>query len=212
MVHAYENYLNESMNVSTSSQESVSKVRKWKEVKTKKVDASQRKVEMEKIKLDTSLLNDYIYVPKIDEIDLIEKIKTKVHSWIFNFALHTTFQANIQGPQYEENWYIDSGCSCHMTTCKDILRDFRKLEHAGVSLAYVERLKYNLISVSELVVGTSNQVIFDVEGWVISNKETKEVLLKSKRKGDILTLDMKPIVDIHSVCLLLKASADLSWL
>ena len=54
-------------------------------------------------------------------------------------------------------------------------------------VAYVEGLKHNLISVSQLVVGTGNQVIFDEEGSIISNKQTKEILLKSKRKGDRIT-------------------------
>ena len=38
--------------------------------------------------------------------------------------------------------------------------------------------------------GTGNQVDFDEEGSVISNNETKEVMLKSKRNGDMFTLDI----------------------
>nr|KAJ0201163.1 hypothetical protein LSAT_V11C600337180 [Lactuca sativa] len=70
-----------------------------KEVKTKKVDVSQQKVKKQKIKVETSPLNDYISIPKDDEFDLIDKIKTKV----------------LCDEQYGENWYIDSGCPCHMT-------------------------------------------------------------------------------------------------
>ena len=79
-------------------------------------------------------------------------------------------------------------------------------------VAYIEGLKHNLVNVSQLVVGTGNQVVFDEEGIFISNKDTKEVLLRSKRKGDMFTLDMKPIVGVPSVCLLSNASSDLSWL
>ena len=79
-------------------------------------------------------------------------------------------------------------------------------------VAYVEGLKHNLISLSQLVAGKGNQVLFYEEGSTISNKETKEVLLNSKQKGDMFTLNMKPIVGIPFVCLLLKTSSDLSWL
>lgn len=124
-----------------------------------------------------------------------------------------------------------------MTGRKENLRDFRKLENAGVVMfgnnqkynmkrygkvtnrnfivsrfAYVKGLKHNLISASQVVVGTGNQVLFDKEESVISKKETKEVLIKSKRKGDMFTLDIKPIVAKPSIFLLLKASSDLSWL
>ena len=102
---------------------------------------------------------------------------------------------------------------------KENLRDFRKLDNVGVvkflnnqkwkvkgiekvmngkfkvnKVVYVKGLKHNLMSISQLIIGTRNQVFFDEEGSVIWNKETKEVLLKSKRKGDMLTLDIKPIV------------------
>ena len=34
--------------------------------------------------------------------------------------------------QYDMKWYIDSGCSRHMTGKKENLRDFRSLENGGV--------------------------------------------------------------------------------
>lgn len=43
-------------------------------------------------------------------------------------------------------------------------------------------------------------------------KNDKKVLLKSKREGYMFTLDMKPIVDLPSICLLLKACLDISFL
>ena len=139
--------------------------------------------------------------------------------------------------QYHAKWYIDSGCSRHMTGRKENLRDYRSLENAGVvkfgnnhkcqvkgygkvtngnftvnRVAYVEGLQHNLISVSQLVVGTGNQVVFNEEGSIIANAKTNEVLLKSKRYGDMFTLDIKPIVGKPAVCLLSKASNELSWL
>lgn len=63
-------------------------------------------------------------------------------------------------------------------------------------VAYVDGSKDNLISASQLVIGIANQVLFDEEGSVISNKETKQVLLNSMSKGDLFTVYIKPIVDI----------------
>ena len=75
-------------------------------------------------------------------------------------------------------------------------------------VVYVEGLKHNLISVSQLVVGTGNQVVFNKEGNIISKIATQEVLLKLKRNGDMFTLDIKPIVGKPSICLLSKAKSD----
>ena len=76
-------------------------------------------------------------------------------------------------------------------------------------VAYVKGLKHNL---SRLVVGTGNQVLFNEKGVKFQTKKQRKSLLKLKSKGDMFTLDMKPIVSIPSVCLLLKASSDHSLL
>jgi len=79
-------------------------------------------------------------------------------------------------------------------------------------VAYVEGLKHNLISVSQLCVKTGIKVLFDEYGSVIKNKKTKEVLLRSKRKGELYPLDMTPISGAPLICLLSKAHKDISWL
>lgn len=79
-------------------------------------------------------------------------------------------------------------------------------------VTYDEGLKHNLISISQLVVRNGNQALFDEEGSVISKKESKEVLLKSKRKGGMFTSYIKLIIGIPFVCLLSMATFDLSWL
>ena len=139
--------------------------------------------------------------------------------------------------QYDSQWYIDSGCSRHMTGRKEQLRDFRKLKDGGrvkfgnnhtaeikgygqitngeftiKRVAYVEGLKHNLKSVSQLVVGTGLKITFDDEGSVIEDKKTKNVILKSERKGEMFPLDMKPIIGKPSICLLTRAASDMSWL
>ena len=58
-----------------------------------------------KIKVENFPLKEYIFVPKTNEIDLIDKIKTIVLSLIFSSVLHTTFHANVQGPK--KSWGLD---------------------------------------------------------------------------------------------------------
>lgn len=73
------------------------------------------------------------------------------------------------------------------------VRGYGKITNGNFTVnrvAYVEDLQHNLISFSQLVVGTGNQVVFNEEHNVILNIWTKEVLLKSKRKGDMFTLNI----------------------
>ena len=79
-------------------------------------------------------------------------------------------------------------------------------------MAYVEGLQHNLISVSQLVVGTGLKVSFDDEGSEIFEKKSNNVLLKSKRKGEMYPLNLNPIRGKPAVCLLMKAHSDESWL
>ena len=79
-------------------------------------------------------------------------------------------------------------------------------------VAYVEGLQHNLISVSQLVIGIGLKASFDDEGSDIIEKDTKTVLLKSKRKGEMFPLNLNPIKGKHAIYLLMKASTDDSWL
>ncbi|KAI3740497.1 hypothetical protein L2E82_30955 [Cichorium intybus] len=124
-----------------------------------------------------------------------------------------------------------------MTGRKEYLRDYRNLDDAGNvrfgnnetcpirgygkitngqftinRVAFVEGLKHNLVSISQLVVGTGNVVTFNNQGSVITKEATNEVLLKSERKGSIFPLNLKPVTGGQSLCLLSKANSDVSWL
>ena len=143
----------------------------------------------------------------------------------------------LQDEQYDNQWYIDSGCSRHMTGKIEYLKDFRELQGAGYvkfgnnnlaeikgygkitngdftinKVAYVKGLKHNLISVSQLVVGTGLKVSFDEEGSEIEEKSTKQVLIKSTRQGELYPLDLTPITGKPNICLLSRATPDNSWL
>ncbi|KAI3767848.1 hypothetical protein L2E82_18277 [Cichorium intybus] len=146
-------------------------------------------------------------------------------------------QSVLRDEQYDPEWYIDSGCSRHMTGRKEELREYRSLTNGGKvsygnnatgnikgygmitngeisirKVAYVEGLQHNFISVSQLVVGTGLKVSFDEDGSELIEKESKKIILKSKRKGEMFPLDMRPIQGKPTICLLTKATNDDSWL
>lgn len=92
----------------------------------------------------------------------------------------------IHDEEYDSKFCIHNDCFCHTTQRKSHLREFRSLK-GGVSVkfgnneiaipkgyemitngevtiwkvAYVERLKHNIISVSQIVVSTCLKVSFD---------------------------------------------------
>ncbi|KAI3740016.1 hypothetical protein L2E82_30432 [Cichorium intybus] len=143
----------------------------------------------------------------------------------------------MRDEQYDSEWYIDSGCSHHMTGRREELQEYRSLRNGGIihygnnatgeikgygmitngkltirKVAYVEGLQHNLISVSQLVVGTGLKVSFDEDGSELIEKKTKKLVLKSKRKGEMFPLDMKPIKGKPAICLLTRGANDDSWL
>ena len=124
----------------------------------------------------------------------------------------------MRAEQYDPSWYVDSGCSGHMTGRRESLRDFRSIKNGGTirygnngrsplrgygsitngpvtikRVAYVEGLQHNLISVSRLVVGTGNCITFNDDGSRIIKNSTKEVLLHSPRQGPMFPLNLVPL-------------------
>lgn len=63
---------------SSLSQESNSSMKKWKEIPMMKDDGFQTKDGKVKINVEAFQLNGYISMRKVNEIDLIDNIKSKV--------------------------------------------------------------------------------------------------------------------------------------
>ena len=131
---------------SSSSEVSNTPVQRWHPISKERQSTKHEK----KVGESPKLSKNYISISLIDDVDLIDSFKTKIRSWDLNSKIHSLFQANNQGPkqpwvpkffqwlqvlcdeQYDEKWYIDSGCSRHMTGRKENLHDFRSLENVGV--------------------------------------------------------------------------------
>ncbi|KAI3690626.1 hypothetical protein L2E82_48771 [Cichorium intybus] len=78
-------------------------------------------------------------------------------------------------------------------------------------VAYVDGLKHNLISVSQLC-DNNHEVLFTKQRSIITDAKTKVILVNSDRLGNMYPLDMDLIYGKPDICLLSKASADISWL
>ncbi|KAJ9561689.1 hypothetical protein OSB04_006849 [Centaurea solstitialis] len=91
-------------------------------------------------------------------------------------------------------WYLDSGCSKHMTGNKHVLVDFK--EEAGPSV------KCQLCD-------KDHKVSFSKKDCKVKNRH-KKVILRGQRFRDVYTINMD--TSIENVCFMSRASSDINWL
>ncbi|KAJ9553923.1 hypothetical protein OSB04_017968 [Centaurea solstitialis] len=131
-------------------------------------------------------------------------------------------------------WHMDSGCSRHMTGIKSLLEDFKRFEGGHVAFGdnptggkisgkgkvskgkmtfddvyYVEQLRYNLLSVSQVcdkkfgVFFTDTECLILAPGFKI---DESQVMLRTPRKDNVYCLDIEDASSLSSLnCLFLKA-------
>lgn len=109
-------------------------------------------------------------------------------------------------------WYLDSGCSRHMTGSRDLLQEFVEKDGPQVTfgdnsrgktkgygtlligtvhihnVTYVDGLKHNLLSVSQFC-DRGYLVEFSTNICLVRNALTKQVLLTGFRNGNIYLAD-----------------------
>ncbi|KAJ9553048.1 hypothetical protein OSB04_017093 [Centaurea solstitialis] len=133
-------------------------------------------------------------------------------------------------------WHVDSGCSRHMTGIMSLLENFKRFKGGHVAFGdnpkggkvsgkgkiskgmmtfedvyYVEQLKYNMLSVSQ-VCDNKHRILFNDEECLILSPEFKIVdenmiLLRAPRKDNVYCLDLEDVSSKSSLsCLLSKAS------
>ncbi|GJR08461.1 ribonuclease H-like domain-containing protein, partial [Tanacetum coccineum] len=133
---------------------------------------------------------------------------------------------------------IDSGCSGSMTRDKDKLSDFKEFKGGYVAfgndskggrisgkgtiktscldfekVSYVEELKFNLLSVSQICDKKHNVLFTDKECLILSPKfkfvDEDLVILRAPRKNDVYSLDLKNIIPSGGVtCFIAKEIKD----
>ncbi|KAJ9536511.1 hypothetical protein OSB04_un000305 [Centaurea solstitialis] len=138
-------------------------------------------------------------------------------------------------------WHVDSGCSRHMTGIMSLLEDFKRFEGGHVAFGdnptggkisgkgkvskgkmtfddvyYVEQLRYNLLSVSQVcdrkfgVFFTDTECLILAPGFKI---DESQVMLRTPRKDNVYCLDIEDASSLSSLnCLFSKASVSESSL
>ncbi|GJS55558.1 putative ribonuclease H-like domain-containing protein [Tanacetum coccineum] len=145
-------------------------------------------------------------------------------------------------PQKEDQGYVNSGCSRHMTGNMSYLSDFKEFDGGYVTFRggakggkitgkgtlktgkldfedvyFVKELQFNLFSVSQMC-DKKNSVLFTDTGCFVLSPDFKladesQVLLKVPRKNNMYSVDMKNIIPKESLtCLVAKATLDESML
>ncbi|KAI3685421.1 hypothetical protein L6452_34663 [Arctium lappa] len=139
-------------------------------------------------------------------------------------------------------WHVDSGCSRHMTGNMSCLQDFKHINGGHVAFGdnltggkisgkgnvtkgkmtfedvyYVDQLKYNLLSVSQVcdkqhsILFTNTECMILAPGFKVVDESM--ILLRTPRKDNVYCLDMDNVVSDSSMnCLVSKASVDESSL
>ncbi|GJW19209.1 putative ribonuclease H-like domain-containing protein [Tanacetum coccineum] len=160
-----------------------------------------------------------------------------------NVDKETVFPVDKKGkPQQNDTGFVDSGCSRHMTGNITYLSDFKEFDggyvtfgggaHSGrisgkgslktdsldfEDVYFINELKFNLFSVSQMCDKKNYVLLFDTECLVLSLNFTfpdeNHILLKIPRKDNMYSFDMKNIVPKESLtCLVANATLDESML
>ncbi|GJS28116.1 retrovirus-related pol polyprotein from transposon TNT 1-94 [Tanacetum coccineum] len=131
-------------------------------------------------------------------------------------------------------WYLDSGCSKHMTGDRSRLRNFVKKfigtvrfgnDHFGAIMGYgdyvigdsvisrvyyVEGLGHNLFSVGQFC-DSDLEVAFRKHSCYVRDTDGVE-LIKGSRGSNLYTISVEDMMKSSPICLLSKASKNKSWL
>ncbi|KAI3707390.1 hypothetical protein L6452_25856 [Arctium lappa] len=130
-------------------------------------------------------------------------------------------------------WYLDSGCSRHMTGQRDLLTEYKEEKGPSVTfggngkgytrgfgvlsngtttfrrVAYVDGLKHNLLSISQLC-DKDYEVRFTKKACSVLNEKGK-LALSGHRRENVYVIDMDSTIT-ENLCFLSKASSDVNWL
>ncbi|KAI3735801.1 hypothetical protein L6452_15316 [Arctium lappa] len=131
-------------------------------------------------------------------------------------------------------WYLDSGCSKHMTGQKDMLTNFTEkycgtvryendqfspilgygdIQRKNITIkkvSYVEGLGHNLFSIGQFC-DKDLEVNFKAKRCSVRTEEGEELLVGT-RKSDLYTINLSDVQTDKQICLLSKASMQQSWL
>ncbi|KAJ9542631.1 hypothetical protein OSB04_029137 [Centaurea solstitialis] len=167
---------------------------------------------------------------KIEEVP--EEVPTQAPEASSSTTPEASTSATDSPSQDKGIWYLDSGCSRHMTGSKSVLSKYREERGPAVTfggngkgqtrgygtltngvttfkrVAYVEGLMHNLLSISQLC-DKNHKVSFSKKKCKVKNRR-KEVILTGVRHADIYIINMNTSTD--NFCFVSRASSDTNWL
>ncbi|KAJ9561670.1 hypothetical protein OSB04_006830 [Centaurea solstitialis] len=167
---------------------------------------------------------------KIEEVP--EETPTQAPEASSSTTPEASTSATDSSSQDKGIWYLDSGCSRHMTGLKSVLTNYREERGPAVTfggngkgqtrgygtltngvttfkrVAYVEGLMHNLLSISQLC-DKNHKVSFSKKKCKVKNRR-KEVILTGVRHADIYIINMNTSTD--NFCFVSRASSDTNWL
>ncbi|KAJ9539014.1 hypothetical protein OSB04_031747 [Centaurea solstitialis] len=150
-------------------------------------------------------------------------------------------QDNLKGPnwrwrkQHVSTWYVDSGCSSHMTNTLELLSSYVNKEGSSMAfggnqkgkikeygmivkgeiivsqVSYVDGLKHNLISVSQLC-DNGMDVMLKIKYCIMYKADTLIKVMRANRKGDLYLLCFETLEAKEEICLVSSVKNEEAWL
>ncbi|KAJ9552804.1 hypothetical protein OSB04_016849 [Centaurea solstitialis] len=147
----------------------------------------------------------------------------------------SSFFADLDGPNFmweKGIWYLDSGCSKHMTGNKHVIVNFKEEaspsvkfggEGRGITrgygtltngnttfwrVSYVGGLTHNLLSISQFC-DKDHKVSFSKKSCQVKNKH-KKVILRGQRSHAVYVINMD--TSTKNVCFMSRATSEINWL
>ncbi|GKB51625.1 retrovirus-related pol polyprotein from transposon TNT 1-94 [Tanacetum coccineum] len=173
---------------------------------------------------DNEMVEVKVLMALVEENDAVSKEGTRNGEWV-KISMR---KCDIRKPI----WYLDSGCSRHITGVKSYLHKYEEqpgpkvvfgddstcvtegygsIKHNGIvfiKVAFSNGLKYNLISISQLC-DAKYIVQFDEKRGTIFNSN-KEIVMIALRVRDVYVLDLTS--SAQESCFFAKASENFNWL
>ncbi|GKE42525.1 retrovirus-related pol polyprotein from transposon TNT 1-94, partial [Tanacetum coccineum] len=161
-------------------------------------------------------------------------IECKYYGFNDHHSDHCKFYPGCEDYLKRSVWYLDSGCSRHMTRIKQYIRIYSKksgpkvvfrddssgdtegyglVNYNGITftrVAYVNGLKHNLISISQLCDANYKVLFTKTQGTIYNQND--EVVLIALRRRDVYVIDMSSFNKESNTCFFAKASPSVNWL
>ncbi|KAJ9556975.1 hypothetical protein OSB04_011589 [Centaurea solstitialis] len=148
---------------------------------------------------------------------------------------YLVWDARTTRKQHVSTWYVDSGCSRHMTGTLELLSSYVNKEGSSMAfgenqkgkikgyrmivkgeitvnqVSYVDSLKHNLISVSQLC-DNGMDVVFKIKYCIMYKVDTLIEVMRANRRGDLYLLCFETLEAKEEICFVSSVKNEEAWL